>query len=178
MSRYSKIPIYIADGVEIEFDSDKIKAKGSKGELSFKLPAFVNVVKENNLVRVNLKDENDTKNKSFVGLTFKMINNMIIGVTKGFEKILEFNGVGYRMSIKGNVLNMQLGFSHDINYNIPQAIKVEVKQSTLIVSGIDKELVGRVADKIKSFRPIEPYKAKGIKYSGQYVLRKAGKAGN
>ena len=177
MSRYAKIPIEIAPEVEVLLDNTTVKAKGAKGELSFTLPQAVKVIKEDKWMRVGLKTETDKKSNSFVGLTFKMINNMIIGVSKGFEKTLEFSGVGYRMAVKGNVLNMQLGFSHDVNYEIPPGIQVEVKQSSLTVSGIDKELVGRVADKIKSFRPIEPYKGKGIKYLGQYVLRKVGKAG-
>ena len=102
---------------------------------------------------------------------------MILGVSKGFEKKLEFSGVGYRVAVKGKTLNLQLGYSHDINYNFPEMIEIETTSNSILVKGIDKELVGRVADKIKSFRPIEPYKGKGIKYLGQYVIRKAGKSG-
>ena len=177
MSRYAKIPIFIPEGIEIQLGDNKVQVKGIKGELSFATPLPVKVVEKEGSIWVNLKKESDNKNKSFIGLTFKMITNMIIGVTKGFEKNLEFSGVGYKMVIKENVLNMQLGFSHDINYEVPTGVNVLVKQNTLTVSGIDKELVGRVADKIKSFKAIEPYKAKGIKYSGQYVLRKVGKSG-
>ncbi len=177
MSRYSKIPISIPEGIEIQLNDNRVRVKGDKGELFFLIPSSIKIVKEEKSILVNLREKNDLKSNNFIGLTFKMITNMIIGVSKGFDKNLEFSGVGYKMALKGNVLNMQLGFSHDINYEIPSDINVLVKQNALTVSGIDKELVGRVADKIKSFRPIEPYKAKGIKYTGQHVLRKVGKSG-
>ena len=110
------------------------------------------------------------------GTTRSIINSALIGVTIGYEKILELTGVGYRATLKGNLLNLQLGFSHDISYEIPQEIKLTVEKSTVIkINGIDKELVGKVASEIKMFKPIEPYKGKGIKERGQYVLRKEGK---
>ena len=110
------------------------------------------------------------------GTTRSIINSALIGVTAGYEKILELTGVGFRAMLKGNLLNLQLGFSHDISYEIPQEVKVTVEKSTIIkISGIDKELVGKVASEIKMFKPVEPYKGKGIKEVGQYVIRKEGK---
>ena len=110
------------------------------------------------------------------GTTRSLINSAVIGVTVGFEKILELNGVGYRAALKGNVLNLQLGFSHDVSYEIPQGIKLTIEKSIIIkINGIDKRLVGKVASEIKMLKPVEPYKAKGIKERGQYVLRKEGK---
>lgn len=178
MSRYLNIPLKILPGVDLKFEeaSLKVQVKGPKGTLEFSYPSVVVFHKDGDQIKIALRP--DFKGStSFVGLSFKILENMMIGVTRGFKKTLEFVGVGYRMAVKGNVLNMQLGYSHDVNFDIPKGIVVEVKAQVVSVEGIDKEEVGRVADKIKSFRPVEPYKGKGIKYQGQHVIRKAGKSG-
>ena len=177
MSRYENFPLKITENVEVEIKEGIVKAKGAKGELSFNLPEGVGVIREDRVMRVNQASDKDPKIKSSIGLAYKVIGNIIEGVNKGFQKVLVFSGVGYRMSMKGKVLNMQLGFSHDINYTPPEGVEIKVEKSKVVVQGIDKELVGRVADKIKRYRPIEPYKGKGIKYENQHVHRKAGKAG-
>ena len=176
MSRFENVPILLLDGVSLSLDGKVFVISGKKGKLSFNIPNEVELIQEEKSFKFKLKKAKDNKSKSLIGLSYRMANNMIKGVSEGFTKKLEFNGVGYRIAVKGQVLNMQLGYSHDINYNIPQEVEIEVNKNLIIVKGIDKELVGRVADKIKSFRPIEPYKGKGIKYTNQYVIRKVGKA--
>ena len=124
------------------------------------------------------RDDDSIKSRSAHGLTRTLVNNMVTGVTKGFEIALEINGVGYRAEVKGDVLNLSLGYSHPINFQLPKEITVEVEKMTkVLVKGIDKELVGHVSAKIRSFRGPEPYKGKGIKYAGEKILRKAGKTG-
>jgi len=177
MSRIGKLPIVIPSGVTVALDESMIKVKGPKGTLNRKLIANVLIeVDEKNVV---VKRSDDTKNAQAAhGLTRTLINNMVIGVTKGFEEILEITGVGYRAEVKGNSLNLSLGYSHPVIYEIPQGISAEVEKMTKIVlKGTDKELVGQTAAKIRSFRAPEPYKGKGIKYAGESILRKAGKTG-
>ena len=147
--------------------------KGSK-ELNLNDKIFSASIKDNNLT-IGLLDKNE-KTKTLWGTTRSKINSSILGVTNGHEKILELSGVGFRANLKGNTLNLQLGFSHDITYEIPKDVKIIVEKSVVIkISGIDKEIVGRVASEIKMLKPVEPYKAKGIKERGQYVIRKEGK---
>lgn len=176
MSRFEKMPLKIKDGVEIRLSDGKVCVKGKNGENEFVIPKEVDVKKEDEVLRVKPKT-GASKEKSFVGLTWRLIENMMIGVTDGFSKELVLTGVGYRMNLKGNTINFQLGFSHDVSYPLPEGVKAEIdpKANSIKISGHDKQLVGSVADKIKMFRPIEPYKGKGFKFKDEYVIRKAGK---
>ena len=176
MSKLGKKPIAIPKEAKVKFESGKLTMSGPKGskELNLNDKIFSASIKENNLT-LNLISKND-KTKSLWGTTRSKIHSSILGVTHGHEKILELSGVGYRANLKGNVLNLQLGFSHDITYEIPKDVKITVEISVIIkIAGIDKELVGKVSSEIKMLKPVEPYKAKGIKEKGQYVIRKEGK---
>jgi large subunit ribosomal protein L6 len=180
MSRLAKNPIVIPDGVTIEVNGQDVKVKGPKGELMLAVHSEISVALadgENGGKTIQLaRRSNSREGKALWGTMWSLMNNRIVGVKDGFTKKLEIQGVGYRANMQGKTLNLQLGFSHDVNYDVPEGITVEVeKQTSLSVSGIDKELVGAVAAKIKSFRPPEPYKGKGIRYVGQFVLRKEGK---
>ncbi|MDA8226112.1 50S ribosomal protein L6 [Geobacter benzoatilyticus] len=177
MSRIGKRPIEIPSGVKILFNNPMLKVEGPKGSLSREIMSEITLeIDEKNINVVRADD--GIKSRSAHGLTRTLINNMVVGVTKGFEKILEINGVGYRAEAKGDVLNLSLGYSHPINYQLPQGITVEVdKMTKVFVRGIDKELVGQTAAKIRSFRGPEPYKGKGVKYADERILRKAGKTG-
>ena len=177
MSRIGKKPVQIPAGVTINLVADHIGVKGPKGELSRSIPATVLVSMDADTVVV-LPVDSVRCDTAMQGLYRSLIANMVDGVTKGFSKVLEINGVGYRADVKGSVLNLALGYSHPVEYKLPEGISVEVeKQTRLTVSGIDKELVGATAAKIRSFRAPEPYKGKGIKYSDERILRKAGKTG-
>ena len=176
MSKLGKKPIIIPKDAKVKFESGKLTMTGPKGskELNLNDKIFSASIKDNNLT-IGLLDKNE-KTKTLWGTTRSKINSSILGVTNGHEKILELSGVGFRANLKGNVLNLQLGFSHDITYEIPKDVKIIVEKSVVIkISGIDKEIVGRVASEIKMLKPVEPYKAKGIKERGQYVIRKEGK---
>ncbi len=176
MSKLGKKPISIPKDAKVKFESGKLTMSGPKGskELNLNDKIFSASIDENNL-KIKLINKND-KTKSLWGTTRSKIYSSILGVTNGHEKTLELSGVGYRANLKGNSLNLQLGFSHDVIYEIPKDVKVTVEKSVVIkISGIDKELVGKVASEIKMLRPVEPYKAKGIKEKGQYVIRKEGK---
>jgi large subunit ribosomal protein L6 len=177
MSRIGKLPIVIPSGVTVTLNEAVIIVNGPKGNLNRKIMDNVLVeISENNVI---VKKSDDTKSAQAAhGLTRTLINNMVTGVTKGFEEVLEITGVGYRAEVKGNVLNLSLGYSHPVTYKIPQGISVEVdKMTKILLKGSDKELVGQTAAIIRSFRAPEPYKGKGIKYAGEPILRKAGKAG-
>ncbi len=179
MSRIGKLPISIPENVTIEISDDKIKVKGPKGELSLTFePIYVSIKQEEKTITVTPK--NETKEaKSRHGLYRSLIANMIEGVNQGFSKTLEIKGVGYRGSMKGNALEMNLGYSHPISYTLPEGIQInfaEKSQNILTVSGIDKQLVGQVSAEIRSFRKPEPYKGKGIKYQDEIIRRKAGKS--
>ena len=176
MSKLGKKPIIIPKDAKVKFESGKLTMTGPKGskELNLNDKIFSASIKDNNLT-LGLLNKNE-KTKTLWGTTRSKINSSILGVTNGHEKILELSGVGFRANLKGNVLNLQLGFSHDITYEIPKDVKIIVEKSVVIkISGIDKEIVGRVASEIKMLKPVEPYKAKGIKERGQYVIRKEGK---
>ena len=177
MSRIGKLPIEIPQGVKITYKDSFVKVEGPKGTLSRSVMNGVSVeVSEKSLVVKRMDD--DIKSRSAHGLTRTLINNMVTGVTKGFETALEISGVGYRAEAKGDVLNLSLGYSHPIAFELPKGINVEVdKMTKVLVKGIDKELVGHTAAKIRAFRGPEPYKGKGIKYAGEAILRKAGKTG-
>ena len=177
MSKIGKINISIPDKVKVLLSGNTINVEGPLGKQAIKLDLemFELIITEGKDVSIKPKKLDDTS-KRLWGMNRSLINNAIIGASSGYEKILELTGVGFRAALKGNILNMQLGFSHDINYNIPEGIKIAVeKQTTLKISGSNKQQVGMVASQIKSIRPPEPYKGKGIKEKGQYILRKEGK---
>ena len=177
MSKLGKKPIEIPKGSSVVAEKGKLKFNGPKGSKEIYINDKIfstNISKENILIIKPIKKDSSL-NQSW-GLTRSIINNAMRGVSFGYEKILELSGVGYRAAIKGNTLNLQLGFSHDVNYEIPEGINITVeKQTTIKINGLDKDKVGTVTATIKSYRPVEPYKGKGIKVKGQYVLRKEGK---
>jgi large subunit ribosomal protein L6 len=177
MSRIGKQPIEIPNGVKVTVNNYTVTVNGPKGTLSRNILDVVSLDITEKLLTVNRADDS-IKSRAAHGLTRTLINNMVIGVTKGFERALEINGVGYRAEVKGDVLALSLGYSHPINFQLPTGITVEVdKMTKLLVKGIDKELVGQTAAKIRDFRSPEPYKGKGVKYADENILRKAGKTG-
>ena len=177
MSKIGKISISIPEKVKVILSGGIINIEGPLGKKSLNIDLDIFELNINEGKEVSLKPKKNTKeHKRLWGMNRSLINNAIIGTSKGYEKILELSGVGYRAAIKGNLLNLQLGFSHDINYKIPEGIKIQVeKQIILKISGTDKQQVGMVTAEIKRIRPPEPYKGKGIKEQGQYILRKEGK---
>ena len=177
MSKIGKINIAIPDKVKVVLSGNIINIEGPLGKKSLNIDLDIFDFNINNGKEVSIKPkENNQNTKRLWGMNRSLLNNAIIGASKGYEKILELSGVGYRASLKGNVLNLQLGFSHDVNFNIPDGIKIQVeKQIILKITGTDKQQVGMIAAKIKSIRPPEPYKGKGIREQGQYILRKEGK---
>ena len=177
MSKLGKKPILIPKDTNVKFESGKLILTGPKGSkhLTLNDKIFTATIADNkNLILKLIK--NNEKSSVMWGTTRSIINSAIIGVATGHEKILELSGVGHRAMLKGNTLNLQLGFSHDSSYQIPAGIKIAVeKQTTIKINGIDKRLVGKVSSEIKMLKPVEPYKGKGIKEKGQYILRKEGK---
>ena len=177
MSKIGKISISIPEKVKVALAGSIINIEGPLGKksLNIDLETFDLDIKEGKEVSIKPK-KIDQNTKRLWGMNRSLLNNAIIGASKGYEKTLELVGVGYRAALKGKQLNLQLGFSHDINFDIPESVKVTVeKHTTLKILGFDKQEVGMIASKIKSFRPPEPYKGKGIKEKGQYILRKEGK---
>jgi large subunit ribosomal protein L6 len=177
MSKIGKINISIPEKVNVALNGSVLNIDGPLGKksLNIDLNVFDLIIKDGKDISIKPKIINQNT-KRLWGMNRSLVNNAIIGISKGYEKTLELTGVGFRASLKGKQLNMQLGFSHDINFDIPEGIKINVeKQTVLKISGYDKQLVGTVASKIKSLRPPEPYKGKGIKEQGQYILRKEGK---
>ncbi|MBN1782521.1 50S ribosomal protein L6 [bacterium] len=176
MSRIGKMPIPVPEGLQIEKKGDDLIVKGQKGELRQSIHPDMIISIENGIIEV--KRPNDSKTaRSLQGLTRSLIQNMVTGLTAGFEKKLEIVGVGYRAEKKGHNLVLQLGYSHPIYFAPPDHIEIEVPAATsVIIKGSDKQLVGQVAAKIRSFRPPEPYKGKGVRYEAEHVRRKAGKA--
>lgn len=176
MSRIGKLPIAIPSGVTITVDPAEITVNGPKGSLSqFTMPG-VTVKQEGNEVIVT-RDNDEAVNRAKHGLMRSLVNNMIVGVSKGFEKKLEVNGVGFRVNLAGNDLKMFLGFSHEVVYSLPQGITAKVEQNTITISGISKQQVGQVAAEIRALKKPEPYKGKGIKYADERIIRKSGKSG-
>jgi large subunit ribosomal protein L6 len=176
MSRIGKKPIVIPAGVKVALSGQTVKVEGPKGRLERNLHDQVVIQIEADQIQVTPRDPQ--VGGALQGLTRTLVANMVDGVTKGFTKGLEINGVGYRAELKGTTLNLALGYSHPVEYPLPAGVSAEVeKQTKITLTGIDKELVGATAAKIRSFRPPEPYKGKGIKYSDERILRKAGKAG-
>jgi large subunit ribosomal protein L6 len=176
MSRIGKLPIDIPAGVTITVDSGFVSVKGPKGELTVPYLSDVTVSLDGNQLIVTRKDDQRIA-KAQHGLQRALLNNAVIGVTKGYEKKLEINGVGYRVSGGGNEIEMLLGFSHPVKYKAPMGILLTVEKMNITVSGINKQVVGQAAAEIRKFKKPEPYKGKGIKYSDEIVRRKVGKAG-
>ena len=177
MSKLGKKPIIIPKDTKAKIQSGKLILNGPKGsrELTINDKIFTATVVDDKNLTLKKNNKNDDVNNKW-GTTRSVINSALIGVSTGHEKILELNGVGFRTNLKGNILNLQIGFSHNVTYEIPDGIKITVEKSTIIkIMGIDKELVGRVASEIIMLKPVEPYKGKGIKERGQYTLRKEGK---
>jgi large subunit ribosomal protein L6 len=174
MSRIGKQPILLPEKVQAEVNDNNIKIKGPLGELSLKVPGSLNLTKEDSALSLTLS-EKSTGNRALWGLYRALITNMAEGVSEGFEKVLEIEGVGYRAEVSGNDLVLNLGYSHSVVMSIPEGIKVEVEKSKIRISGIEKQRVGQFAADIRSKRKPEPYKGKGIKYKGEYIRRKAGK---
>lgn len=176
MSRLGKTPISLPKGVTLNVSNRTIEVKGPKGSQQIVLPCGIDVTVKEESITI-LYDETSNLPKPYHGLYRSLINNAIIGVSKGFEKQLSLVGVGYRAAVKGEVLDLSLGFSHPCQLKIPSQLQVSVEKSTLIkVVGIDKQLVGQFAADIRAVRPPEPYKGKGVRYVGEYVRKKAGKA--
>lgn len=177
MSRIGKIPVVIPQGVKVAVVGDMLKVDGPKGKLSQKINPGVNIAISDGKI-VFTRPAESSEARTVQGLIRSLASNMVAGVTKGFERKLEITGVGYRAEVQGDSLVMSLGFSHPVKYQLPAGIKAEVEKQTLItLTGADKQVIGQAAANIRGFKPPEPYKGKGIKYQGEKILRKAGKAG-
>lgn len=177
MSRVGKLPVVIPQGVQVSVSDNLMVVQGPKGKLTQDLNPVIEVSIEGNQALVTRKD--DTKPaRSFHGLYRKLLSNMVTGVSEGFAKALVINGVGYRAELKGSTVALSLGYSNQIEYVIPEGVSIEMEgQTKLVVKGIDKALVGKIASEIRSIRPPEPYKGKGIRYENEHVRRKVGKSG-
>jgi large subunit ribosomal protein L6 len=177
MSRIGKLPVAVPNGVNVNVTDGEVAVKGPKGELRQHILPYVSVAVEDGNVIVNRKGE-AKEHRSAHGLTRTLVNNMIEGVSKGFRKSLEIQGVGYRAAKAGNSLNLTLGYSHPVSYSPPEGIAISVEGTNKIhIDGIDKQQVGQVAAEIRKLRPPEPYKGKGVRYAGEVVRKKLGKAG-
>lgn len=177
MSRIGKLPVAIPSGVTVTVDGNTVKVKGPKGELAHKLPAGITIDRDGDTLHVRRASE-ETNHKSLHGLSRSLVANMVEGVTKGYRKQLDITGVGYKAEVRPFGLQLSLGFSHTIDYKAPAGIKLTAPQPTqVVVDGPDKAMVGQVAAEIRNLRPPEPYKGKGIRYAGEQIRRKAGKAG-
>ena len=177
MSRIGNKPITVPEGIEVKIDGQKITVKGAKGTLEREIHKNITLEMKDNTINVIRKND-EAENKSLHGLTRTLINNMIIGVKDGYKKELQINGVGYRVQEQGNNLNLTLGYSHPVIFEAPQGITFDVPNpNTIIVNGIDKELVGQTAAVIRTKRPPEVYRGKGIKYADEVIRRKVGKTG-
>ncbi len=174
MSRIGGKHIDVPSGVTVSIQNGEVAIKGSKGTLSYTPPQVISVKQEGSKI-ICERQNDDREQKAFHGLVRSLVNNMVLGVDKGFSKSLEIHGVGYRAQMQGKNLVLNIGFSHPVEYTIPSDINIEVKGTAITVSGIDKQKVGAVAAKIRSYYPPEPYKGKGIRYVGEHVRRKAGK---
>ncbi|MBI28418.1 MAG: 50S ribosomal protein L6 [Alphaproteobacteria bacterium MarineAlpha5_Bin11] len=175
MSRVAKNPIQIPEKTDVTISENEFKIKGHLGEIIVPIPSGFKVIQDNNLLNVDLKNE-ILRNNPVWGTLRSLVANAVKGVSEGFEKTLELTGTGFRASLSGKILKLQLGYSHDVNYNIPDGVKIECSKQNLIkISSHDKELLGRVAAEIRSYRKPEPFKGKGIKYLNEYIFRKEGK---
>jgi len=175
MSRVANYPIEVPKGVEVTLDASSVKVKGAKGSLSTRLNEAVDVKQEENRLRFVARRA-DAHAEAMAGTLRALVRNMIVGVSQGFTKRLELQGVGYRAQAQGGRLDLQLGFSHPIQYKLPDGIKAETpSQNEVVLTGVDKQLVGQVASEIRGFRPPEPYKGKGVRYANERVVRKEAK---
>ena len=175
MSRVGKAPIKVAAGVKIDLKGQLLKIEGPKGKLSFELPSGITIKHEGQEIKV-VKDET-LETTALQGVSRTQVQNMVTGVTTGFVKELDIVGVGYRAAAKGNVLSLTVGFSHPVDFKLPDGIQAKVESNThVVLTGHDKMLIGMVADKIRGIRPPEPYQGKGIRYTNEHIIRKAGKA--
>lgn len=176
MSRIGKLPITVPSGVEVSINGSDVSVKGPKGELGMSINGPIEAKLEENVISV-IRPDDERESRSLHGLTRTMINNMVVGVTDGYSKKLELHGTGYRVMAKGDDLELQLGFSHSVEVAAPEGIAFAIEGNTITVSGINKQLVGETAANIRKLRITEPYKGKGIRYEGETIRRKAGKAG-
>ena len=175
MSRVAKKPVAIPSGVEVKLDGGAIAVKGAKGQLSFALHPDIEVVQEGGELKVKARSGGKQAN-AMAGTTRALVNNMVTGVSQGFEKKLTLVGVGYRAQVQGKTLNLTLGFSHPVNYPVPEGVTVETpSQTEVVVKGVDKQQVGQVAAEIRAYRPPEPYKGKGVRYADEQIILKEAK---
>ena len=176
MSRIGKHPVSIPKGVELSVEGQTVKVKGKLGSLQETLPGEVVIALEDGSLAVQPRDETDKRGREMWGLARTLVQNMVTGVSDGFTQRLEISGVGYRANVDGNILNLQLGFSHDIKFAIPDDVKIVCETPTaIVISGFEKRRVGQIASEIRGFRPPEPYKGKGVRYGDEVVRRKEGK---
>jgi len=175
MSRVGNQSIAVPDKVKVSIADNHVAVEGPKGKLEMDMPKRTNVTQEENSLKVS-RDGDDREAKAMHGLGRSLLNNMVLGVSEGFVKKLEINGVGFKASVSGSKVTMNLGYSHQINYELPDQVKVSVEKDTNVtIEGPDKQKVGMVASELRGFYPVEPYKAKGVKYAGEHVRRKEGK---
>lgn len=175
MSRIAKSPVVLPAGVEVKIDGQTVNVKGKNGQLSLDVHPSVSIAQDEGALKFEEREASKLS-RSLSGTMRSLVNNMVKGVTEGFTKTLELQGVGYRVAAKGSVLNLSLGFSHPIDYQLPDGVKAETPNvTTIVLSGVDKQVVGQVAAEIRSFRPPEPYKGKGVRYADEYVRRKEAK---
>ncbi len=175
MSRIGRQPITVPAGVEVEITKEVVRVKGSTGTLEQPILPGIKVAQEGDQIIVSQRHQDNESNRNF-GLMRTLVDNMVTGVTRGFERKLEINGVGYRASVAGNVVNLTLGFSHPIAFVLPEGVNAKVEKNLITISGYDKQMVGQVAANIRALKKPEPYKGKGIKYVEETIRRKAGKA--
>ncbi len=176
MSRIGKLPIPVPSGVQIDITDQSISVKGKKGSLERELRPEIDVILKDNEILVDMKVENK-KNQAFRGLTRSLINNMVIGVEEGFKKALVIEGVGYKASVSGSKLTLNVGYSNPVEFELPEGVTASVEQNKIALESIDKELLGLTASRIRQIRKPEPYKGKGIRYEDEHIVRKVGKAG-
>jgi len=175
MSRIGKQSVIIPDGVKVEIKDNHVVVSGLKGKLELDVPKQIILAQDGNRITLNIGNEASKQTKALWGTYQRLLLNLIIGVSDGFSKRLEFQGIGWRVEVKGKKLELMLGYSHPILYKIPDGMEVSVDKSIIIISGISKQQVGQVASEIRAFRKPEPYKGKGIRYEGEHIRRKAGK---
>lgn len=176
MSRVAKAPVVIPQGTEFKLDGAVVTVKGKKGTLTLDVNDKVEIKQEDSTINFAPKSEADRQGWAMAGTVRALVNNMVVGCSEGFEKKLLLNGVGYRVKATGNVLNLSLGFSHPVDYELPEGVKAETpSQTEIVLSGADKQKIGQAAAEIRAFRPPEPYKGKGVRYADEHVRRKEAK---
>ena len=175
MSRLGKLAIIVPVGVEVKINPGQVLVKGPKGEVTEKIPAVVKIDNQAGMLQVSVNNPNNSEQRAMWGLVRQLVANAVKGVTDGFSKTLELSGIGFKVQLEGKTLVLNLGFSHQVRYELPADIAGQVEKNTITVSGVNKQRVGQVAAEIRSLRKPEPYKGKGIKYSDEVIRRKAGK---